>query len=192
VKGRHQEPLCEQCDRPLRIRKSARYEYVECGLDNVVLLGVEVRECKVCKTASAAIPQMSMLHTAIASIVADQSAPLDASQFFFLAKYLRRSEFQAILRLADFVCDRPYDYRSAPLSHEYRWIAEPGLRLATYVEVAEHLQRSGRHGSLAATLLRKDSVELMMKRLTVNRQKERSLRRTIRIRFDARKAQWFW
>ena len=64
------------------------YRYLESGLPNVVLQGVEVADCPVCGTSDVIIPRMAKLHRAIAQAIVNSPGRLTREQLRFLRKFL--------------------------------------------------------------------------------------------------------
>src|SRR5207248_8367211 len=64
------------------------YAYVESGLPNVVLLGLEFRTCPKCGEEERVIPRLAQLHRLIAERVAGKEARLPGAEIGFLRKHL--------------------------------------------------------------------------------------------------------
>lgn len=64
------------------------YRYLESGLPNVVLQGVEIADCPVCGTSDVIIPRMAKIHRAIAQAIVNSPARLTGEQLRFLRKFL--------------------------------------------------------------------------------------------------------
>ncbi len=77
---------CE-CGPEMKSRKE-NYRYTESGLDNVILLGVEVRRCPSCGLSEVVLPRLEELHRTITRTVATGSSPLRPQEIRFLRKYL--------------------------------------------------------------------------------------------------------
>jgi len=75
------------------------YHFVECGLPNVYLVGIEYHVCEKCSKQSADIPFLSDLMVKIARAVVKQETPLDGAEIRFLRKRLgkKSSEFAKLL-----------------------------------------------------------------------------------------------
>ena len=82
---------CLNCGTPMKSRKE-NYHYTESGLSNVVLHGVEVRNCAKCGEREVVIPRLEQLHRAMARTVIEQKGKLVAEQIRFLRKYLGWSQ----------------------------------------------------------------------------------------------------
>jgi putative zinc finger/helix-turn-helix YgiT family protein len=78
---------CIECGGKLRSKKE-NYRYLECGLPNVTLTGVEVRRCTICGDHEVVIPHIEKLHEALANAVVRHEARLSGSEVRFLRKYL--------------------------------------------------------------------------------------------------------
>jgi len=69
-------------------RQADHYTYSEVGLDNVVLLDIEVRDCEECGDSAAVIPQMPALHQALAKALIHERESLSGGEVAFLRKML--------------------------------------------------------------------------------------------------------
>jgi DNA-binding transcriptional regulator YiaG len=76
------------------------YRYKECGLDNVYLLNMDIRECDGCRIKVPRLKRMPELHATIARAVAMQPCPLRGQDVRFLRKQLGYSakEWATFLR----------------------------------------------------------------------------------------------
>lgn len=72
--------------------EAGRWHYVECGLDNVWLNGVEVRTCGSCDRRSVVIPGILKLHEDIARVLVRQPEKLRGAELAFLRQYLGLSK----------------------------------------------------------------------------------------------------
>ena len=75
------------------------YHFVECGLPNVYLVGIDYYVCGKCEKQSADIPFLKDLMIKIARAVVRQETPLDGTEIRFLRKRLgkKSSEFAQII-----------------------------------------------------------------------------------------------
>src|SRR6185436_2320053 len=64
------------------------HRYVESGLSDVVLHGVQVRRCQDCGADEVAIPNLADLHRCIAAQLVARKTALAAAEFRFLRQYL--------------------------------------------------------------------------------------------------------
>ena len=78
---------CTNCGREVTSERR-NYRYSESGLSNVILQGVEVRECRQCRNLDVIIPRMAKIHRAIAEALANSPARLTGEQLRFLRKHL--------------------------------------------------------------------------------------------------------
>lgn len=81
---------CPMCNKgKLRIEKKD-HQYLESGLEDVVLVGLEVRTCNnpECGEELPVIPKLSELHRTIAHMLARQPQKLRGAEIRFLRKYL--------------------------------------------------------------------------------------------------------
>ena len=58
--------MCPECNQAEMKEQRENHRYVECGLDNIVLIDVMVRRCKHCGAHLVSIPRMAELHRTIA------------------------------------------------------------------------------------------------------------------------------
>jgi putative zinc finger/helix-turn-helix YgiT family protein len=79
---------CENCNGKTIIKDNQKYHFTECGLDNVYLMNIQVRECEECGARSPRIPRLSDLHNAIGKAIALQQNPLAGKEARFLRKHL--------------------------------------------------------------------------------------------------------
>ena len=75
------------CGSEMKIGKE-NYRYTESGLDNVTLLGVEVRRCPKCGEWEVVVPRLAELHRLLARAVATKRSLLKPQEIRFLRKYL--------------------------------------------------------------------------------------------------------
>lgn len=71
----------------METRRGAHH-YVECGLPDVVLLGVETARCPKCGEEGVSIPRIEELHRVLARRVIGKHARLAAEEIRFLRKHL--------------------------------------------------------------------------------------------------------
>ncbi len=92
---------CETCKTEPIIRKNQRYHYVESGLDNVYLDGINLLVCESCGEELPVIPRILDLHASIGRAVALQQSPLRGSDIRFLRKQLgmRARTWAGLLRV---------------------------------------------------------------------------------------------
>jgi putative zinc finger/helix-turn-helix YgiT family protein len=81
---------CAECGGKLKITGSA-HRYVESGLPDVVLHGVQVRKCQACGAEEVAIPNIAGLHRCIAELLVARKSALNAAEFRFLRQFLGHS-----------------------------------------------------------------------------------------------------
>ena len=91
--------LCSECGEPMR-EVLACVPYPECGLDDVTLHQVPVREC-VNQHRDVQIPAIDELHEVLAEILVSQPSPLKGQDVRFLRKHLGYTArlFSAIIGL---------------------------------------------------------------------------------------------
>ncbi len=81
---------CVECGGALRAAR-ATHHYVESGLPNVFLRGVEVRKCEDCGHVEVAIPNLSGLHTSLAHAIVARNSAMTREEFRFLRQFLGHS-----------------------------------------------------------------------------------------------------
>ena len=69
---------CAECGAAAMKVTHEDHLYVESGLPNVLLLGVEFRSCPQCDEREIVLPKIAQLHRVIAEGVADKEADLGA------------------------------------------------------------------------------------------------------------------
>jgi len=79
---------CRSCGKAQMTSRAETYRYVESGLPNVVLIGVEVRRCPECGHHELVLPRVVELHRSIAHAVIRKPARLSGSEVRFLRKHL--------------------------------------------------------------------------------------------------------
>lgn len=80
---------CVMCDNPkLLKKKQVTKKYTECGLDNVVLKGVDYHKCEVCGEEYFGFNDMDQLHAEIARILIAKTQALTGQEIRFLRTYL--------------------------------------------------------------------------------------------------------
>ena len=70
------------------VKKGDTYQYDECGLRGVTLVGVTVRECEKCGEREVAIPNIEGLHRCIARSLTQRKSALLGAEVRFLRKWL--------------------------------------------------------------------------------------------------------
>lgn len=78
---------CFECDETTQIKKYKAFNYKGVGLDNIVLLNVDVEICPKCDTKTPLLQNVAKLHNAIGVAIALQMTHLSGSDI----RYLRRS-----------------------------------------------------------------------------------------------------
>lgn len=79
---------CVECGGPVKTRREKHYRYVECGLPNVIVDGIEVSECPRCGETYTGIPAVEGLHRTIAAAVIYKKGRLAPEEIKFLRKSL--------------------------------------------------------------------------------------------------------
>ena len=78
---------CTRCGEPVN-PEPRNYRYLESGLSNVILQGIEVADCPKCGNEDAIIPRMAKIHRAIARALTLSPSRLTGEQIRFLRKDL--------------------------------------------------------------------------------------------------------
>lgn len=100
------ELKCHSCGE-VNHTKISQYQYKESGLDNVVLMGVEVYECS-CGNKFAFIPRILELHDLIANDIIQKQSLLTGKEIRFLRKNLglKAKDFAQYLLVTDVTVSR--------------------------------------------------------------------------------------
>ncbi len=90
--------LCPACGNKLK-KNIKDYRYIESGLDNIILKGINVYECPECGESMAGIRNVEGLHKAIAMSLIKKSGLLNGREVRFLRKEmgLNAKRFAALL-----------------------------------------------------------------------------------------------
>lgn len=78
---------CPVCRSQMTSRKG-NHRYAECGLPNVVLVDLEIRECPKCGERAPVIPNIEDLHRTLAVSVVQEPGRLTPQEIRFLRKWL--------------------------------------------------------------------------------------------------------
>jgi putative zinc finger/helix-turn-helix YgiT family protein len=81
---------CTECGGHLKITGHT-HRYVESGLSDVVLHGIQVRKCGKCGAEEVAIPSIADLHRCIATTLVARKSALSAVELRFLRQFLGHS-----------------------------------------------------------------------------------------------------
>ena len=79
---------CRECNKAEMIEKQDDYHYRECGMDNVIIMGITVRTCPSCGSVMPLIPNIEGLHDAIAHVIIKKDGSLAPPEIVFLRKSL--------------------------------------------------------------------------------------------------------
>src|ERR1019366_4739003 len=77
---------CSDCGGEATVKKGI-YRFAECGVDNVVLKGIELIECPACGNIDPVIPRMTELFRIVAMAMIEKPLPLTGSEVRYLRKY---------------------------------------------------------------------------------------------------------
>ena len=91
---------CSACDNKASIVRE-RYRFSECGLPNVVLLGIEVIRCAKCGNRDPIIPRVNDLMRLLAVAVVAMPQKLAGEEVRFLRKFLKMSgdDFSSLIHV---------------------------------------------------------------------------------------------
>ncbi|HKN76699.1 MAG TPA: type II TA system antitoxin MqsA family protein [Candidatus Acidoferrum sp.] len=81
---------CRKTSKKIRATFEHPYRFVQSGLSNVFLVGIDYYVCEECGKQSADIPALNDLMMKIARVVVSQEARLDGNEIRFLRKRLRK------------------------------------------------------------------------------------------------------
>lgn len=84
------EIQCNNCEGKAKIVR-ASYHFIESGLDNVVLHGIELIRCEECNTEDPVIPRINDLMRLLAVAIIGKPYRLRGDEIRFLRKYLRKT-----------------------------------------------------------------------------------------------------
>jgi putative zinc finger/helix-turn-helix YgiT family protein len=90
---------CVKCGGTVRV-VGHTHRYVESGLPNVILHGVDVRKCSKCSEEEVAIPNVTGLHNSLAGMIVGRRSAMTREEFRFLRQFLGRSS-QEFAKLID-------------------------------------------------------------------------------------------
>ena len=79
---------CRVCEKSELIERQEDYHYCECGMDNVMIMGITVRACPSCGSVMPVIPNIEGLHDAIANVIIKKDGSLTPPEIVFLRKSL--------------------------------------------------------------------------------------------------------
>lgn len=98
LKQERTEAVCSNCGSAAK-GSIGNYRFTETGLENVVLLGIELIRCPRCKNIDPVIRSMNRLMQSLASGIAGKPCKLTGKEIRFLRKYLKMTgtEFAGVL-----------------------------------------------------------------------------------------------
>lgn len=80
--------ICRNCEKSELVESKENYQYRECGLSNVTIVGIMVRKCPGCGNIMPLIPNIEGLHDRLAQAIIKKDGPLTAAEIVFLRKSL--------------------------------------------------------------------------------------------------------
>lgn len=81
---------CSNCGKEAKVSRGSYY-FIESGLDNVVLQGIELIRCEACDTEDPIIPRINDLMRLLAVAIIGKPYRLRGEEIRFLRKYLRKT-----------------------------------------------------------------------------------------------------
>jgi len=81
---------CPNCKHTMGLKKSVRYQYLESGLDNLILEGIDIFECA-CGENIVRIPAVDKLHRLVGLRIIEKNSPLTGAEIRFLRKNMGMS-----------------------------------------------------------------------------------------------------
>lgn len=85
---------CSNCGHDKAQVKIGNYRFDECGLDNVVLKGIEIIKCPKCGNIDPIIPRPVVIMRILAQGVISKKSPLTGKEVRFLRNYLQMTAIQ--------------------------------------------------------------------------------------------------
>lgn len=79
---------CMNCGHELHVLAGQQHCYTSCGLPNVMLFNIEIRDCPSCGEREVVLPRVEELHRVLAHALISKPAPLTPAEFRFLRKQL--------------------------------------------------------------------------------------------------------
>ena len=78
--------ICNLCGGNLRVIKGEPYNYLESGMDGIVLYGINQYKCDACRERFVSIPRIAHLHLVIGHEICCKKEPLTEKEIRFLRK----------------------------------------------------------------------------------------------------------
>ena len=133
---------CELCSSSMVTRKATSeqpHRYELSGLDNVYLVGIEVRECQKCGAEVPIIPKIAGLHKAIAKHLMFKNKLLTGKEIKFLRKNvgIQAKEFAALIGVDPSHLSRLENGKTATLSSATDKLARAVVAAAADGEAAK-------------------------------------------------------
>ena len=115
---------CPNCSSENLVKTTEDYNYIECGLDNVILLDLEIYNCMECNNSMPIIPNIIELHKLIVLRLINKVWNLDGKEIKFLRKFFNISatELARILSITKQTVSRWENYHHQPDNSMDRFI----------------------------------------------------------------------
>lgn len=129
---------CWACGGRLRVIKGQPYHYIESGLDNVWLHGINQYQCESCPEGGPEIPNVDELHILIGSMLICKKYPLTGKEI----KYIRKELGLKSKELANLISVSPQEF--SKWENEKDFIKPPydkSLRLIYVLNAEDKLGR---------------------------------------------------
>lgn len=143
--------VCEKCKVQMEIREATKehpYHYVQCGLDHVELVGIQVHRCPQCGNEAPRVPRIRELHRALNNAIAKLPTNLSGQHIRFIRKFrgYAQKDFAELLNIRpESLCriEHNKDKIGTTLEHLIRSIA---LNEQNVLEVLTELREKRRDG----------------------------------------------
>lgn len=131
---------CPNCGSKNIVVARSDYKFVESGLDNVILMNVEIERCNECGERAVSIPNPNQLLKLIGEQIILEPNRLTAAEIKFLRKniYLKIQEFAQIIGVHRVTVSRWEKGHSRPTPSEDRLIR---MVYAQYANVGESIRK---------------------------------------------------
>ena len=153
---------CHECGGPISVVRKD-YAYLESGLSNILVRGVEVRRCRKCGNEDVAIPRIRQLHRAIALALLRKKARLAPPEVRFLRKHLgwSQEDFARTFGVRPETVSRwetGAERMSPPADRLLRMVIVQGERVSTYSTRLLEQLNDGSNEALALSVKAKGST----------------------------------
>ncbi len=93
---------CYNCGESMKTIENQPYNYAECGLDRVTIIGISLYKCSGCGESYVSIPRIKELHNVIGGLICKKTGRLNSKEVRFLRKEMRMkgTEFSLMLGIS--------------------------------------------------------------------------------------------